>query len=411
MPEQVRVFVSYASPDRAFAERLVNDLKAAGAEVWWDVSGIDEGDFLGKINQALQQCQWIVLVLTPNAVASKWVNIEVNAGINRREQGLMRGVLPVLASTVGHDGIPPIWDNLHRYDGVGNYQGEIARLARTLGLSGAAAELPQAAPAIPVGPPDYIPQGLWDLGYRGMHFPSDGAGLIVPPVCDVPAGSFPMGSDTRADPQANDDELPQHSLTLPAFQISKYPVTVAEYACFVRAGQQEPSDWLQQLGKLDHPVVYVSWHDAVAYARWLVAHTGQLWRLPSEAEWEKATRGTDGRIYPWGDTWDPAKANTGDGGKRGTTPVGSYPAGASPCGAQELAGNVCEWTSSLAKPYPYNASDGREQVESSGNRVLRGGSWSVDARLARAAYRSYVVPGNHLVVGIGFRLAGAAAGS
>jgi TIR domain len=126
MSEPVRVFISYASADRAFAQRLVNDLQAAGAEVWWDVSSIDEGDFLGKINAALQQCQWLVLVLTPNAVASKWVNLEVNAAINRREKGLMRGVLPMLASQMAHDAIPPVWDNLHRYDGVGNYRGEVA---------------------------------------------------------------------------------------------------------------------------------------------------------------------------------------------------------------------------------------------------------------------------------------------
>src|SRR5262245_4024252 len=142
MPEPVRVFVSYASADRAFAERLVHDLRMAGAEVWWDVAGVNEGDFLDRINDALQQCQWLVLVLTPNAIASKWVKIEVNAAINRREMGLMRGVLPVLASPVAHGAIPPVWDNLHRYDGLTNYQAEIARLIRTLGLAGAQAEPP-----------------------------------------------------------------------------------------------------------------------------------------------------------------------------------------------------------------------------------------------------------------------------
>jgi hypothetical protein len=121
MSEPVRVFVSYASQDRAFAEKLVGELQAAGAEVWWDVSGIHEGDLLGKINQALQECQWLVLVLTPNVVASKWVNIEVNAGIKRRQQGFMRAVLPVLAALVQPGTVPPIWRNLHRYDGVGNY--------------------------------------------------------------------------------------------------------------------------------------------------------------------------------------------------------------------------------------------------------------------------------------------------
>jgi hypothetical protein len=156
MPEPVRVFVSYASSDRAFAEKLVADLQAAGAEVWWDVSGIDEGDFLGKINQALQQCQWLVLVLTPNAVASKWVNIEVNAAIHRRQQGFMHAVLPLLAASVQPGAVPPLWDTLHRYDAVANYRGEIARLIRKLGLSSAPAEPPPAASEVPLVLPAYL---------------------------------------------------------------------------------------------------------------------------------------------------------------------------------------------------------------------------------------------------------------
>jgi formylglycine-generating enzyme required for sulfatase activity len=389
-----------------------------GAEVWWDVSGIDEGNFLGKINQALQQCQWLVLVLTPNAVASKWVNIEVNAAINRREQGLMRGVLPMLASIMGHDAIPPIWDNLHRYDGVGNYPGEIARLARTLGLSGAPAEPPQAAPVIPVGPPNYIPQRLWDLGFRGMYFPSDGAELILPPVCDAPAGSFLMGSDPNKDQEAQKDEQPERLVTLGAYQIATFPVTVAEYACYVRTtrraaptgGDSNDLDvsWQTQLrARLGHPVVMVNWRDAAAYVQWLAARTGQPWRLPSEAEWEKAARWDAGtgssRLYPWGDAFDASRCNTSEGMRGMTTPIGSYPTGASPSGALDMAGNVWEWTSSVFKRYPYNPGDGRERAESPESRVLRGGSWRRPGWSARAACRADHDPG-YAGVGHGFRV-------
>jgi formylglycine-generating enzyme required for sulfatase activity len=139
-------------------------------------------------------------------------------------------------------------------------------------------------------------------------------------------------------------------------------------------------------------VVNVSWNDATAYAAWLARTTGQPWRLPTEAEWEKAARWDPAtrhaRIYPWGDTFEASRANTRSGGPGRTTPVGTYPTGASPCGAQELAGNVWEWTSSLKQPYPYNAQDGRERADSTGNRVLRGGSWNLDPRYARAAYRN-----------------------
>jgi len=145
----------------------------------------------------------------------------------------------------------------------------------------------------------------------------------------------------------------------------------------------------------------------VAYATWLAQVTGELWRLPTEAEWERAARGTDGRIYPWGNKWDLAGANTVEGKRGGTTPVGSYPSGASPSGALDMAGNVWEWTSSQYRPYPYNAGDGRERAESTGNRVPRGGAWDVIARFASTAFRtnnSGFVP--ELVrSNLGFRLA------
>jgi formylglycine-generating enzyme required for sulfatase activity len=188
-------------------------------------------------------------------------------------------------------------------------------------------------------------------------------------------------------------EKPQHTVTLPAYEIACYPVTVAEYACFVRAGQPEPKpnrneihgvivDWQTQLQRLDHPVVNVTWHDAVAFAAWLSERTGEKWRLATEAEWEKAARGSDGRIYPWGNQWDSTRANTNEGGPGSTTPVGSYPRGMSPYGALDMMGNVLEWTGSQCLPYPYTLSGEREDLKSTGDRVLRGGSWGWNARAA-----------------------------
>lgn len=218
-----------------------------------------------------------------------------------------------------------------------------------------------------------------------------------------------MGSDKRHDPQAYNEEQPQHTVTLLAYQIARFPVTVAEYACFVRAGHAQPGDWQTQLDKLDHPVVSVSWYDAVAYAFWLARLTGQRWCLPAEAEWEKAARGTDGRLYPWGDTFDRGRANTRESGKGATTPVGAYPNGASPAGAQDMAGNVWEWTRSLFKLYPYSPGDGREFLNSTENRVRRGGSWDYGAGDARAAYRLHGRP-DVLYEFNGFRLVLAVAG-
>ncbi|MGH2514947.1 MAG: SUMF1/EgtB/PvdO family nonheme iron enzyme [Ktedonobacterales bacterium] len=226
---------------------------------------------------------------------------------------------------------------------------------------------------------------------------------ILPPLCDVPAGPFQMGSDPKRDPVARPDE-PLHTVTLPAFQIARYPVTVAEYACFVRAGHSEPqktrfsTHWQVQLQRLDHPVTCVAWQDAAAYASWLALLTGQPWRLPTEEEWEKAARWdlltNTSRIFPWGDTFDRDRCNTSDlNNSKGTTPVDQYPTGLSPCGAWDMAGNVSEWTSSA-----YD--------DSAPNRVLRGGGWRyifpVEARGA-CRPRSLTDPADTIDV-LGFRL-------
>jgi len=158
-------------------------------------------------------------------------------------------------------------------------------------------------------------------------------------------------------------------------------------------------------------VVYVFWHDAVVYCRWLSEVTGRPYRLPSEAEWEKGARGTDGRIYPWGNQWDAERCNNKEGGKGDTTPVGAYPQGASPYGPLDMAGNVWEWTRSLwgkdwkepSFKYPYDPDDGREDLEAEGYRVLRGGSWFFSRDLARCVERDGYLPVSSVSY-VGFRL-------
>jgi formylglycine-generating enzyme required for sulfatase activity len=196
----------------------------------------------------------------------------------------------------------------------------------------------------------------------------------------IPAGEFTMGEGDEA-----------HPVYLAAYAIGKYPVTNQLYQAFVTASNHPaPADWregyyLDLLG--DHPVVNVSWYDALAYCCWLAGATGQVYRLPTEAEWEKAARGLDGRPYPWGDKFDKTRCNTADGGMGRTTPVDAYPTGASPYGVLDLVGNVWEWCSSLYAAYPYQAGDGREEASAEGWRVLRGGSWFDMEWGARAARR------------------------
>jgi serine/threonine-protein kinase len=212
----------------------------------------------------------------------------------------------------------------------------------------------------------------------------DAAG--APPAQDdvemvaIPAGEFLMGSD---DPEADDNEKPVSKVFVGPFSIDKFEVTNGRYLRCIEAGAcARPSPLgYDAMTRANLPVTVVSWQQAVAYCRWV----GK--RLPTEAEWERAARGTDGRHYPWGNTFGAERANVGYS-VRATTPVGSYPQGASPYGVMDLAGNVWEWTSSLYKPYPYDSGDGREDLTARGSRVERGGGWYTPEWHARTTRRT-----------------------
>ena len=141
----------------------------------------------------------------------------------------------------------------------------------------------------------------------------------------------------------------------------------------------------------NQPVVGVNWYEAMAYAAWLAQVTGRPYRLPTEAEWEWAARRRL-RRYPWGDEWDPGACNWRGSALNRPNPVGVYTQGATEDGLQELGGNVYEWTTSLYRPYPYAAGDGRERTDVEGLRVVRGGSWYTDKDTVRCAYRDRLNP-------------------
>jgi len=296
------------------------------------------------------------------------------------------------------------------------------------------------------------------VGLLSPPLVGEGAGEGLPDIvwCLVPAGPFLLGSDKQRDPQARDDELPQHTFTIRQdYYIARYPVTNAQFGAFADAGDGYRADrwWTpaglqwrgdragpeQYGGAFDlpnHPVVMVSWYEAVAFCRWLtnrmqdagckirVWRDGQIEnrqseignrvvRLPSEAEWERAARGTDGRIYPWGNEFDAARCNMGETGIGTTSAVGLFPGGASPYGVLDLSGNVWEWTASLWGPdvfnpafkYPYNPADGREDQDAGNDvaRVLRGGAFNYPSRLVRCSYRYRYDPTNR-VRNLGFRV-------
>jgi toxoflavin biosynthesis protein ToxD len=205
------------------------------------------------------------------------------------------------------------------------------------------------------------------------------------------------------------NEQPQHKVVLTSFEIGQFPVTNIEYHLFIKdSGYRLPKGWIgfrYPDGMEFHPVVSVSKIDAENYIKWLNDRTGMNYRLATEAEWERSARGDDGRIYPWGNTFDPWRCNTAESMKKGTTPMGSYsPGGDSYLGVADMVGNVWEWTSSQFKPYPYISSDGREEKRARGTYVIRGGSWYYTRKLARCAAREGMVE-DHVSPIIGFRLA------
>jgi formylglycine-generating enzyme required for sulfatase activity len=242
------------------------------------------------------------------------------------------------------------------------------------------------------------------VGFRLAAAPGARLALGLDMV-EVPAGDALLGNDPRM--PAAPDELPRHVAVVASFSLSATAVTNRQYEAFVRATRHPaPPHWPggMPVALAAHPVTYVDWLDAIAFSDWLGA------RLPTEAEWEKAARGTDGRLYPWGDDDPAGLANYGAGLKHGrTTPAGAYPKGASRYGLEDMAGNVWEWVSSAHAPYPYDARDGREDPETGLARVLRGGSFaSPTPQNVRCAARSKSAPGRRSAH-IGFRVARTAA--
>jgi formylglycine-generating enzyme required for sulfatase activity len=164
------------------------------------------------------------------------------------------------------------------------------------------------------------------------------------------------------------------------------------HAAVVQEPETNKITWQEQQLHPEHAVVCITWHQAKAYADWLADVTQQPWRLPTEAEWEKAARGSDGRIYPWGDRCDEIRTPPGGGEPVTLTPVGSYPKEASPYGVLDMTGGVSEWTSSIYRPLSYQRNQVDDEADITSMRVSRGGLTNYNSTTARAALRKYTIP-------------------
>lgn len=315
-----------------------------------------------------------------------------------------------------------------------------------------------------LGHPDFVAQ---DFSFEGRVVRA-----ILPPLVPVAAGEFIFGSDPKDKDARSNEYTTLRRITLPAYEIGRYPVTNAEYAFFIQDGGYHDERWwsdagktwkqgkadahdaaienylklrafvrergAEQIGKANNwpawqirqwrelvemdddaakrraaqlferpfdrpgfwedpeknnpaqPVVGVNWYEADAYCNWLSVVTGRAFRLAHEQEWEKAARGTDGRFYPWGNTFDRARCNSIESHILNPSPVGMFDDGISPCHGYDFSGNVWEWTNDWYQAYP--GSDARSDDFGEKYRVVRGGSFFLASSLVRAAYRYWDVP-------------------
>jgi formylglycine-generating enzyme required for sulfatase activity len=265
---------------------------------------------------------------------------------------------------------------------------------------------PRPVPATPTARPTPIPAPVEEPGgeSEATAEESTAAAVIARDMIDIPAGTYTIGQNNSKPKNG-----PAHEVELPAFAIDQFEVTNDDFAAFVEATafttyaeeSGNSKTWRTAAeGKGNHPVVYVTWDDAVAFCEWAGG------RLPSEEEWETAARGQEGNVYPWGNNFVAENGNFYESGYRGTTAVGSFPAGSSPFGAEDMAGNVREWTSSYFLPYP-GQDPGADRFFGEEYRVNRGGGWfdGQDGELVTTYNRNAGPPDTSANDDIGFRCA------
>jgi sulfatase modifying factor 1 len=366
------VFISYSHADSHFVDTLAERLKKTGVHVWIDKWMIKVGDSItGKINEGIGASDFLIIILSQSSVKSKWVREELNTALVKNvevEKGAF--ILPVLKEDCE---IP----SLLKHRRYANFKED----------------------------PEWGFQELIEVISPHKDFESE---MVL-----IPSGEFLMGSDPEKDKDAEEDEQPQHRVYVSEFYISKYPITNLEYHSFLKStGYGAPTLFFENLygqSRENHPVNYVSWEAAVVFCAWMSKETGKPFRLPTEAEWEKAARGTDGRIYPWGNDWDPAKCNSGEGEVGRTTPVRRYsPAGDNVYGVADMAGNVWEWCADWFDSKAYKGRSGMVVKNPRGpkrgsDRVLRGGSWINPRGSARCASRYWHMP-HSFGSDVGFRV-------
>jgi formylglycine-generating enzyme required for sulfatase activity len=437
-------FISYTHEDTQFALKLARWLQKQGISIWLDQWHQDQDEGWDRsVANALKGCQHVLLVLSPDAVNSWVVREQVMLALREGKQIVVvlhepcqlpgplqdltvidfttrkyKQALTQLLSHYPKSRVHPRAWSIPKVDWRGLARPWLARLMPLLwpGWLGplivlllilfgagfywsparrAPARVKPTVEILDVIRPTATPLPL-PTPIQAKVRERDGQIMVV-----VPAGEFIMGS-TETDPLASEDEKPQQLVYLDTFWIDKTEITNQQYQLCVTAGACTPAHPQPTAFREDPlPAVGVDWEQAATYCRWVEG------RLPTEAEWEKAARGEDGRRYPWGDDFDRDRLNycdvscaadwrdfKADDGYSYTAPVGSYPTGASVYGVLDMSGNVWEWTADWYDPEAYtNLTYHNPTGPPSGlQRVIRGGSWYYQGRSLRVVNRHKDVP-------------------
>lgn len=465
-------FISHAHQDARFAQRLASDLRDAGVPVWIAPDSIQPGELMvSAIDRGLDESGVFIAVLTPNAHKSKWVRTETQVGLQMWHREELT-IIPLMVEECNVSLLSNLLATIHHVSFANGYDAGSRELKRRLGVALTAASPKQVGPIAEIVAPPRKP-ATPPSTRSSPAADSAAAALTIDdmPMCYVPPGEFIMGGDGPYDGK------PEHLQKVEqGFWISKYTVTNAQFKVFVGAGgykkrgywteaiaatrwkeggfrgwkdewREGPNQYQEPLGLANHPVVGVSWYEALAFTRWLWERLGidSFW-LPSEAQWEYAARGPrhaphtvdplvvaaialggvsasqlrdfaaeiercktaaeNRRVYPWGDDADPKKMNFAKSGIGATSAVGAFPAGVSLFGCEDMSGNVWEWTMTKwtgdYKDYDRKV-DNRPPYGSEARRVLRGGAFVDGGNNARCACRGNLSP-DGAYNDIGFRV-------
>ena len=364
----MRLFLSYASEDRKLVEPIYLALRAQGHAVFFDRADLPPGEeYDARIREAIEKSRLFVFLVSPASLdAGSYTLTELDIAQKTWERPAGR-LLPVVLRSTALEQIPPYLKSVTLLEPEGNVAATVADAVHRIAVARRRALVKTAVKCL-------VLAGIFCIGaylYWTHRKPAlettsaDGAPAVL-----IPAGNFVMGDG---------EEAPQREVYIDAFYLDKYETMLSRYAKFLKAtgSVRAPDYWedahLDTDGGL--PVVGVDWRDAEAYCRW----AGK--RLPTEAEWEKAARGTDGRKYPWGNE-EPtsARANFGKSSespyKGGLSPVGRHDAGKSPYGAQDLAGNAAEWVADwFAESFERADARNPKGPDSGTGKVIRGGGW------------------------------------